>query len=252
MKLFIAIDDTDNRESIGTGRLSRMLAESLTKNGFLQAGRVTRHQLLVHPAIPYTSHNSSACIDAVVKESSLDDIADFSRSFLRNHFHEGANPGLCICRQETVPRELPIFGARAQREVIDLDEAKLLAGNLDCLIWWDGPTGQGCIGAMSAVGLRSTNNDGSYIGLDGIREIGGIKTVGEILNMTAIDRICDLDGHELPHGEMVDTQDWVRPILKKGRVVLELIRINGHWRASHQKKAKRDKNKCASPVDALK
>jgi hypothetical protein len=65
MTLLIAIDDTDNAESIGTGRLSRMLAEELTKQGMIRQTSVTRHQLLVHPDIPYTSHNSSACIEGI-------------------------------------------------------------------------------------------------------------------------------------------------------------------------------------------
>jgi hypothetical protein len=242
MKLFIAIDDTDNKESIGTGRLSRMLADMLEGEGLTEQSRVTRHQLLVHPAIPYTSHNSSACIDVVMKQSTQEEVADLARFFLQQHFHEGANPGLCIARQAAVPEELPSLGRRAQKEVIALDEAKSLADRLDVLTWWSGETGQGCIGAMSALGLRSTNNDGRYIALDGIREIGGMMTVGNILELTAVDRVATLEGDVLASDEVVDTQNWVRPILRDGIVILEVIPVDGHWRAPHKKNPKKKKH----------
>ncbi|MBN2397121.1 MAG: hypothetical protein JXI32_01970 [Deltaproteobacteria bacterium] len=241
MKLFIAIDDTDNHESIGTGRLSRMLATELNREGLIEKSRVTRHQLLVHPDIPYTSHNSSACIDTVIKEGTIHDITTCAIGFLHEHFHQGANPGLCIADQDAVPEGLPSFGIRAQREVIPLDEAKRLADRLGIVTWWNGETGQGCIGAMAAVGLRSTSNDGRYIELDGIRGIGGMVSVGEMLSLTAIDRVTTLSGEDLPAGEIVDTQDWVRPVLKGGLVTLEVIPLNGCWRAPHEKKAKKEK-----------
>jgi len=188
MKLFIAIDDTDNKESIGTGRLSRMLADMLKEKGLVQKSRVTRHQLLVHPDIPYTSHNSSACIDASMNACTVDEVFGLAKAFLLDHFNEGANPGLCIAPQDAVPKELPSLGSSAQKEVVSLDEAKALAAALGLHVWWGGETGQGCIGAMSAVGLRSTENDGRYIALDGIRDLEGMLPVSEMLRLTAIDR----------------------------------------------------------------
>ncbi len=242
MKLFIAIDDTDNKESIGTGRLSRMLADELKEKGLVTDSRVTRHQLLVHPDIPYTSHNSSACIDAFMNPCSVDEVFGLAKTFLLDHFNEGANPGLCIAPQDAVPKPLPSLGSRAQKEVISLDEAKALATALGIHVWWGGQTGQGCIGAMSAVGLRSTENDGRYIALDGIRDIGGMLPVSEILGLTGIDRVTTLSGESLGPEATVDTQNWVRPILKEGFVTLEVIPVDGHWRAPHEKKAKNKKS----------
>ncbi len=241
MNLFIAIDDTDNKESIGTGRLSRMLAEKLASKKMIGKSRVTRHQLLVHPDIPYTSHNSSACIDTVIGDCSIDEIASCATAFLNENFHEGANPGLCIAYQDSVPAVLKPFGLRAQNEVIPLDEAKKLARSLDIFTWWNGETGQGCIGAMSAIGLRSNGNDGRYIELEGIRDIGGMLSAGEILKLTGIDRIVTLDGKDLAEKEIVDTQNWIRPTIQDGLVTLEVIPVNSHWRAPHEKKAKKGK-----------
>ncbi len=242
MKLFIAIDDTDNKESIGTGRLSRMLADMLKEKGLVQKSRVTRHQLLVHPDIPYTSHNSSACIDASMNACTVDEVFGLAKAFLLDHFNEGANPGLCIAPQDAVPKELPSLGSSAQKEVVSLDEAKALAAALGLHVWWGGETGQGCIGAMSAVGLRSTENDGRYIALDGIRDLEGMLPVSEMLRLTAIDRVTTLSGDSLPSDATVDTQNWVRPSLKEGLITLEVIPVDGHWRAPHEKKNKNKKS----------
>jgi len=53
MTLYLGIDDTDTRESRGTGRLARMIAAELARS-YVVTG-VTRHQLFIHPSIPYTS-----------------------------------------------------------------------------------------------------------------------------------------------------------------------------------------------------
>ena len=60
MRYLIGIDDTDNLESRGTGHRARQLAQFLID--LAEPLRITRHQLLVVPEIPYTSHNSSAAI----------------------------------------------------------------------------------------------------------------------------------------------------------------------------------------------
>ena len=54
--IYIGMDDTDNKTSRGTGRLARAVAATLSEQ--LEVWGVTRHQLLVDPRVPYTSHNS--------------------------------------------------------------------------------------------------------------------------------------------------------------------------------------------------
>ena len=62
MYYYIGIDDTDNLESRGTGHRARQLGTGLQNAGIARLISITRHQLLVHKDIPYTSHNSSACL----------------------------------------------------------------------------------------------------------------------------------------------------------------------------------------------
>lgn len=236
MQLLIAIDDTDNEESMGTGKLSGMLAEELEQKGLMSRTSVTRHQLLVHPDIPYTSHNSCACIEGVTTNHNMTQIADRAKSFLVENFHQGANPGLCVRDREAVPAVLRLFGRRAQREVLSIEETRELAGKLEITVWWQGETGQGCIGAMAGVGLRSTGEDGRFIGLSGIREIKGRVSVGEVLGSSAIQQVLDDKGGSLQAHEIIDTRDWVRPSLHHGQAVLFVVREEDIWRPVERRK----------------
>jgi len=95
MTVYIAMDDTDNLESRGTGRLARSVGTALAEN--FRVFGITRHQLYVNEAIPYTSHNSCAVIhlpDAV--ESDIPDIFSQAREMMLDDFIEGSDPGLAV------------------------------------------------------------------------------------------------------------------------------------------------------------
>jgi tRNA(Ile2) C34 agmatinyltransferase TiaS len=239
MKLYVSIDDTDNKESFGTGRMARMLAESLEGQGFLGSPSITRHQFLIHPDIPYTSHNSCACIEADGDVANTTRIFDLSRDFLVSHFHTDANPGLCVREGTDVPDALVDFGLRAQKEVIGIDEARILADHLGLLAWWYGETGQGIIGAMGGIGLRSSGMDGRFIGLDGIRDVKGIVAVSEIYAKTPITQVVTESGDLLADTELVNTMDWIRPNLIDGAIVLTVLTEEGEWRTIEKAKRKK-------------
>ena len=38
-----------------------------------------------------------------VRGKETDKLLDAARGFLLHHFHSGANPGLCVCRADSVP-----------------------------------------------------------------------------------------------------------------------------------------------------
>lgn len=231
MRLLVAIDDTDNREPgcVGTGRRARELAAELVRGGLAGAVTVTRHQLLVHPDIPFTSHNSAACIEAADVAASPVEVAEAARAHLLAHPNAGANPGLCVLAPEAVPAFLRDFAKRAQTEVLTLDEADGVAARLDGPVWSAGDTGQGRIGAMAAVALRASGEDGRFIGLPGIRGLEGVLEVGEILARSPIARVETLEGEALGAGDRIDTQDWVRPALRGGVPVLRVRRLEGRW-----------------------
>jgi hypothetical protein len=225
----LAIDDTDNRDSIGTGRLARMLAAHLEEARLLAEPSVTRHQLLVHPDIPYTSHNSAACIEASGHPEIAAELLERARSFLLDNFHSGANPGLCVCRGDAVPNPLVDLAMRAQREVLRLEEFDRAVAELPLGVWWSGETGQGRIGACAGAALRSTGQDGRFIGLRGIRDLTGTLRTDEILGRSGVAAVETEDGRALPADARVDTRGWVRPSLRGGRPVLVVRREAGCW-----------------------
>lgn len=232
----LGIDDTDNADSIGTGRLARMLAEHLDRQGLLAESSVTRHQFLVHPDIPYTSHNSSACIEGSAGPDVREKLLEAARTFLIDHHHAGANPGLCVCASGAVPEALWSLARRAQREVLRMEEFDVAAGGQPAAaLWWSGETGQGRIGATCGVALRSRGEDGRFIGLWGIRELEGRLRVEEILARSGVERVATEDGALLGPEVVVDTRDWVRPSLRGGRATLVVQREGDGWRPAERR-----------------
>lgn len=124
-RFLIGIDDTDNVDTRGTGYRARRLCELLASRGFPGVG-VTRHQLLVDPRIPYTSHNSSACLEvaARVREDERTDAGGEAdtvavcRDYLRRHSAPESDVGLCVARRDRVHHGIVAFGERAKVDIL--------------------------------------------------------------------------------------------------------------------------------------
>lgn len=235
MRYFIGVDDTDNLESRGTGHRARMLGLGLEKAGLGHLLAITRHQLLVHPAIRYTSHNSSACLLVDATNGTLTGLVDFCRAFLLTESAPGSDAGLCIAACDAVDETVQMFGARAKREVVTPAEAIALAGRAGYLL--EGLTGDGggVIGALAGVGLRATGDDGRFLWLPGLRETTGIHPASALLGLTGIEAFQTMDGAEIPPADTVDLGVWCRPILRGGRALLLVEPITeqpGAWRVA--------------------
>ena len=113
MHILVSIDDTDNLESRGTGELASLIAEELEAHGWGRAGFVTRHQLLVHPDIPYTSHNSAMCFRAEIAEGALDEFIAHAGAFLQRESAPDSDPGLCVAVIDKVAAPMPCSGLDA-------------------------------------------------------------------------------------------------------------------------------------------
>ncbi|RLC71036.1 MAG: hypothetical protein DRI26_05960 [Chloroflexi bacterium] len=211
--LFICIDDTDTENSIGTGRLARELARQIEQESLGEVHGITRHQLLLHQDIPYTSNNGNACLEVWNFKAAIYEMA---QEFMKVHFMPGSDPGLCICPKESVTLEVVQFGKLAQREVVSKEKAHQVARQAKVFLKELGGTGRGVIGALAGVGLRGTGNDGRFIELPGIRNILGQVRVKEILEKTAIQLVVDLQGRHLPPEAVIDSGGWLRPYLRSG------------------------------------
>ncbi len=235
MRYLIGIDDTDNLESRGTGHRARMLGLGLQEAGLGRLMAITRHQLLVHPAIRYTSHNSSACLGVDAPDASAAALADFCRLFLLDESAPGSDAGLCIAAWDAVDDTVQAFGELAKREVVTAATALDLGTRTGFIL--EGLTGDGggVIGALAGVGLRAAGDDGRFLWLPGLRETTGGHPAAALPALTGIEACQTLDGSEISPDDTVDVGMWCRPILRGGRAVLLVEPVGdqpGAWRVA--------------------
>lgn len=221
MRYLIGIDDTDNLESRGTGFRARQLSARLDEAGLASTRGITRHQLFVHPDIPYTSHNSSACLDVELDDGcQVEALQVFCRDYLAAESAPGSDAGLCITRFEHVADAMVEFGRSAKCTVLTREQARDMASRHGAHL--EGITGDhmGVIGALSAVGLRRGGHDGRFIWLKGVRELTGTTTAGWLLEATGIDSVETIDGRRVPREAGILVDPWPRPVLLNGKAVL--------------------------------
>lgn len=221
--LLIGIDDTDNLNSRGTGYRARCLGALLDEEGLGRIDGISRHQLLVSDAIPYTSHNSAACLRLEPSAGArLEAVIDCCREFLRTESAPGSDAGLCVLPLAATGEAVRTFGQRAQREVLRRSDAEALAAREGAYL--EGLTGDhgGMIGALAAVGLRAEGADGRFVWVRGIRERTEQRcSIAELLQATGVDAVGTLDGREIRDGtQRLNLGPWPRPIARGGRAVL--------------------------------
>ena len=238
--VLIAIDDTDNLESRGTGFRARQLREVLEQEGCGVVSDITRHQLFVSRWIPYTSHNSSACI--CLRRSVQTEIAQIHEicgDFLRRESAPGSDAGLCVAPLRRVSHNVREFGRLAKKTVLTQAEARTLA-RVEGLVL-EGYTGThgGVIGALAAVGLRAAGADGRFLWLRGIRELEpGYYTLSALKMLTDIQSFSAVgaDAAEILEGDHIDVWWSLRPVMIENKSTLLLERQherkNGEWRSA--------------------
>jgi hypothetical protein len=236
MRLLIGIDDTDNLDSRGTGYKARCLGTLLEETGLAQVEGITRHQLLVDPRIPYTSHNSSACLVVNTKQNGLAQLADYCRDYLLKESASGSDAGLGLASWPAVRPVIQRFGYQAKQQVLTDEMAMNLALQENILLAGLTGNGGGVIGALAAIGLRASGEDGRFLWLPGLRELDGVYTAERLQQMYRIDKIMSLDNTAVPPKARIDLGDWSRPILRQGQAVLLVEEVKDHdqcdWRVA--------------------
>jgi len=170
MRIYIGIDDTDSDESeYGTGKVARWIEDSLPVGCSLWG--VVRQQLLVDDRIPYTSHNSSACVIVDVTDESLfDHIVTVASGHIEKHAVPGSDPGLCVCAEKNRNLvDIIAFSQRCTREVVS--QAEAMKATYDAHLSAHGGTGDGIIGATAAIGLTAYGQCGRFIEFGRLRDL---------------------------------------------------------------------------------
>jgi len=234
MEFLVGIDDTDSIESDhGTGRVSRELGAQLAATHDLEFRGSVRQQFLVDPRVPYTTHNSAACLIFEADPPPIDAVIDDAGSFLAEIMADVADPGLCVAATDAVPEDVTAFGRRAQEDVVEKDDAFAVADAVDRDLFLDeyGGTGDGVIGALGAVGITASGDGGRYIAYGRIREYDETVTAGTLqADGIAVERT---DGEGLPDDATVYTHGWIRPERRDGGPVLPVERATRGWKPAN-------------------
>lgn len=226
MRVLVSIDDTDDLESPGTGALLAELASLVEASGWAACSYITRHQLFVHPDIPFTSHNAAMCLEADVLSGQLDALVGFAAAFLERRSAPGSDPGLCVAVRERLFSGEPLveFGRLAKAAVLTKAEACELAGRAGVHLSEHGGTGLGVIGALAAAGLRLSGDDGRLRGKLALPAGVSVLSVRELLQLAPVDAVRDLRGRHLPGDARVRCEGKVKTVMRGGQSVLLVVR----------------------------
>ncbi len=223
LMLYIAVDDTDSKESRGTGRLAREIAAELAKKYIIYG--VTRHQLFVHPDIPFTSHNSCAVIHVNAPQTIASDAFSTTKKLMLADFIEGSDPGLAVAHTDQVTPALVAFGQDAKCMIVTKQRAEQVAQNCGIHVEGLGGTNGGVIGAIAGIGLASTGSDGRFLLKDKNRELTGTHPVGKIIG-AGIDHVLTLRGETISQGNVTIPKN-ATPSFIHGKAVLFVEKTGG-------------------------
>jgi len=238
MKIYIGFDDTDHIDAdVGTGKLARRFEEHLPERCILRG--VVRQQLLVDDRIPYTSHNSSACLIVEVPGNDcLDTLCERAVRHIETESLAGSDPGLCIAWGDNGALiSLVEFGRRCTERVVPQAEAVRAARGFH--LSGHGGTNDGIIGAAATVGLTASGWSGRFIEFARLRELPGIVTVASLeergMSVVSMDR----DALSPRPEDRVDTKGWLRPRLMGHRAVVPVLPSgDGLWYTLWEKRSK--------------
>ena len=225
--IYVGIDDTDTLETRGTNQLARQLARHVA--GRLRCRMIVRHQLLEDPRVPCTCKNGSASL-VFDGEPNADVgwLIDELRGVMEAEFVPGSDPGLCVATR--VPRAIVEYGLRCKTVLIEQDEPRALAREHGLHLEGLGGTEGGVIGALAAIGLVMTGDDGRIVQLGGWDDdLTGICGVASI-------RARDVEVRELATSVPVETGSVdvgkrLRPNLRRGGPVLFVSPCGTDWEA---------------------
>jgi hypothetical protein len=219
--IFVGIDDTDTLDDPGTNQLARHLVRQLAD--VVRGRLITRHQLLEDPRVPCTRKNGCAAIEfEPVQPCTIDQLAARICPLMLDWCPAGSDPGLCIAAGP-IPDSVVEFGRLCQQRLVTQQEARRLAAECGMYLNGLGGTEDGVIGALAAVGLINTRDDGRvvFLGSSAVDhfDIGGVHPIDELLACGVEEVRIRADQRMVTSGS-VDVGKRLRPNYRGGKVVL--------------------------------
>jgi tRNA(Ile2) C34 agmatinyltransferase TiaS len=236
MRIYIGFDDKDVRDSaVGTGKLARRYEQMIPEG--CEIWGVIRQQLLVDIAIPYTSHNSSACVVVDCPEAYLvEKLKIAAISHIEAESLPGSDPGLCLVTEgDPALPALQAFGLQCTAKIVSQHDAMRAAGNAH--LSGHGGTNDGMIGAAAAVGLTASGWSGRFIEYSNLRDLPNQIKISALMKKGI--RVVSLDRDACcPRlDDSVDTKGWLRPMFWGHEAVLPLRPLGaGLWESVGEKR----------------
>lgn len=226
MRTYVCFDDTDTLDcGRGTGKFARWFGEKLP-SGYACWG-VVRQQLLFDPRVPFTSHNSAACVvvDTIDGEAAGDIVAtlrEIAAEHLAEHFIDGSDPGLCIaCDDGSTDFDVLVgFGRLAAEELVTQEDARKAAALAGVHLSGHGGTEDGIIGALAGAGLTHWGWSGRFIEYGDLRAFEQLARVRDLEAAHMLVLPVDRNVIAPKADDVVDTGGWLRPRLVGGRAVV--------------------------------
>jgi hypothetical protein len=184
---------------------------------------ITRHQLLVDSRVPCTRKNGCVAIgfEPLVPQS-VDSLADVICRTTTDWCPEGSDPGVCVAANQPSP-EVVEFGKACQTRIVIQAQARSLAERHALTLCGLGGTEDGVIGALAAVGLASTANEGRvvYLGKSPVDhyDVSGVHGCDELREL-GVDEIRRINDDRPVEFGRIEVGKRLRPNLRKGRIVL--------------------------------
>lgn len=230
-RFIVGVDDTDIEGSGSTGALARDLVIQFVTEGLGQHLGVTRHQLTDSPKVKRTTQNGAFAFE-LHTNLSLNDIEDWLVRYIRQHAERRADPGLAILSRHSDMPHVLAFGRRSQTEVMKLDDASTFSAESNVRLRALGGKRAGSVGALAAAGLRAGGGDGRFVYLDGLPEITGQMTAGQMrLACPGLTKILnEATGEPMDRDDLIETFDWVRPRLVEGSPLVLAARSPDNWK----------------------
>ncbi|MCC6491386.1 MAG: ABC transporter substrate-binding protein [Pirellulales bacterium] len=152
----------------------------------------------------------------------VDSLADDIAQVMIDWCPDGSDPGLCVVAGDAPP-EVVEFGRQCQMHFMNQAHARALADRHSILLRGLGGTQDGVIGALAAVALASTADDGRvvYLGKAPVDhyEVSGVHDVLELRRL-GIDDVRRIDSGEPVAAGRVQISKRLRPNLRQGKIVL--------------------------------
>ena len=218
MQIFLGLDDTDILGSPGTNKIAMALAIKL-KEIKIETRMILRHQLWYDPRVPYTSKNGSASMQLECKGPiDFQTLAVFCKEFLLSHFVEGSDPGLCLATPDQA-KSLISHGWRTTGEWVNPAEAIEKAKVSGCLLWSIAGRDHGIVGALAAVGLAASGEQGRVVfHPSGYGEIRGLISVEKLKDFGIL--VIDVASQAIVNKGVVDLVKKLRPNIREQKIVL--------------------------------